>query len=70
VTGLRTTGLPGVYVEEQEDGLYVVLRNQVQARHECGTTYALVEVAAFPTEEAAGAGARDALAERETCPLC
>jgi hypothetical protein len=55
LTGLRKTGRPGVYLEEAEEGGFVVLRNRIQTRHEGGATYAFAELAAFPTLEEARA---------------
>jgi hypothetical protein len=44
--GLLTTGQPGVYVEEREDGEgYTVLVNRAVSRFECGAVYAFEEVA-------------------------
>jgi hypothetical protein len=55
--GLLTTGQPGVYVEEREDGEgYAVLVNRAVSRFECGAVYALEEVATFPTLSAALTG--------------
>jgi hypothetical protein len=49
LTGLRKTGRPGVYLEEAEEGGFVVLRNRIQTRHEGGAVYAFEEVTTFPT---------------------